>query len=148
MRQISHLLASRAGLVAFGLLLLLLSVPALIPLVLAVQEGPSGPDTPITSDTAAPGPSATAARGITGLVQAPDGSPVPDVFVAPESLASPPVLLPEIAIVTDRQGVYHWDLPPGPYRLTFTAAGYAATSAHVVVPTAGAARLDVTLSPT
>ena len=147
MRRISSLSAPRVSILALGLVLLL-SVPALLPLVVAAQEEPSSPDTPITSDTAAPGPSATAARGITGLVQAPDGSPVPDVFVAPESLATPPVRLPEIAIVTDRQGVYHWDLPPGPYRLTFTAAGYAATSAHVVVPTAGAARLDVTLSPT
>jgi hypothetical protein len=169
--RISQPQAARVGFVVVGVVVLL-SVPAVLATVFAAQgvpggteapmtggtaapdesvpeprEVPGGPDAPVVSDGAAPVQIVTHPRGVTGLVQAPDGSPVPSAFVSPESLASPPVMLPEIAILTDALGVYHWDLPPGPYRLTFTAEGYQPAQASVSVPLEGGVLLDVTLTP-
>jgi hypothetical protein len=136
----------RLGGLVLGLLMTL-SVLALAVTVFAAQEMPLGPDTHVSTDANAVGQSATDARGVSGVVQGPDGEPLADVFILPESLANPPSALPDIAILTDSHGIYHWNLPPGPYRITFIADGYQSETASLLVPADSAALLNVTLSP-
>ena len=106
-------------------------------------------DTPVCgpaggSDTPEPGPAPTLAL-MQGRVTTVDGQPLAGVLVTPQSTADPPAPLPEIAIWTDAQGAYWWSLPPGPYTLTFTRAGYQPRSAVVVLQPGQALDLDVTL---
>jgi hypothetical protein len=59
-----------------------------------------------------------------GRVRARNGTPVKGALVVPRSLDFPRKRIPEIAVITDRSGLYNWRLPPGRYSIEVRARGY------------------------
>ncbi|MDQ2995506.1 MAG: carboxypeptidase regulatory-like domain-containing protein [Chloroflexota bacterium] len=73
------------------------------------------------------------------------GNPIAGVLVMPVSTVNPPQAVPEIAVLTDAQGRYTWNLSPGAYTFTLTREGYALASQPIVVKPDQPVKLDVTL---
>lgn len=57
---------------------------------------------------------------IRGTVQDQNGNPVSGVLVVPEPKEELSVPIPEIAVYTDEQGKFTWNLPPGEYDFVLT----------------------------
>ncbi len=101
--------------------------------------GSSAPDQGVPGQ---PGTGQTRGQLVEGEVRDANGQPVAGVLVMPQGDAP----VPEIAIYTDTQGKYRWDLLPGTYTLTFSGAGYGPVTQSVTVPSDRAVKLDVTLN--
>lgn len=115
---------------------LLLALTACGPQPSSSGGDPGGP----ASDSATAGGTAagTAARGsVAGTVRAADGSPLTGAVVVPRSLDSPAQPVPELAVVTDRQGGYRWTLPPGRYELAVQVGERRALPVKTVTVQAG-----------
>ncbi|MGW4461956.1 carboxypeptidase-like regulatory domain-containing protein [Micromonospora sp. NPDC004704] len=98
--------------------------------------GPGG-DSPLSaSDPAADSGRATNRGTVTGRVLAADGSPVAGVAVAPKSLDDPARAIPELVVVSDDKGVFHWTLEPGRYEFRAQPTAGAAVSGHAAPQTA------------
>jgi len=68
-------------------------------------------------------------EGIQGKVHTPDGRPLQGVFVQAQPSDPNAGPVPDIAIVTDENGVYRWRLPPGQYTLSVNPENYEAQAA-------------------
>lgn len=74
-----------------------------------------GPDDAVAADTRA----SAGAASVEGTVTDASGRPVSGVMLQATSLASPPLPVPELAVVTDARGHYAWHgLRPGPYAVS------------------------------
>jgi len=62
------------------------------------------------------------------------------------SLDEPGKPIPEIAIVTDAEGGFHWPLKPGLYELTPMLDGHKGSPGEVTVPESGLGTIELTLS--
>jgi hypothetical protein len=90
---------------------------------------------------------ATAARvTIQGRATDGTGTPVTGALVVPASLDRPSPAIPELAVLTDRDGRYTWRLPPGRYVLTVTAEGFAPASGTASADAGETVELDFTLT--
>lgn len=105
-------------------------------------NAPSGPDSPVSGQ---PGQGGGNAMGLQGTVTDSTGQPVAGVMVVPQSTENPPQPIPEIAVMTTEDGRFQWSLPPGAYKLTFNAEGFAPTTQDVTVQADAPTALDVTL---
>jgi hypothetical protein len=84
----------------------------------------AGGDRPTSNDDRVGRPAAE--QGVAGVVRDSTGRPVSGVMIdARAEGGSPPV--PELAILSDRQGRFMWPLQPGTYRLQAGAAGTGVT---------------------
>jgi hypothetical protein len=94
-----------------------------------------------------PEPAANTRSGgiVEGRVIDAAGNPIAGILVMPASTANPPEAVPEIAVLTDAQGRYKWNLSPGPYTFTFTREGYAPAMQKIVVKPDQPVKLDLTL---
>ncbi|GAB4210017.1 MAG: hypothetical protein OHK0022_42220 [Roseiflexaceae bacterium] len=101
-----------------------------------------GSSTPDQSVPGNPGNGQTRGQLIQGEVRDSNGQPVAGVLVVPQGEAP----VPEIAIYTDTEGKYSWDLLPGTYTMTFSGTGYSTVSQRVTVPSDRALKLDITLN--
>ena len=89
------------------------------------------PADPVAADTRSP----AGAASFEGTVTDASGRPVSGIMLMASSLASPPLPVPELAVVTDAHGHYTWHgLPPGPYAVS---ASRAAASAKMQVTVVG-----------
>jgi hypothetical protein len=88
--------------------------------------------------------SPAAVRGtVSGTVRTADGRPLAGASVLPRSLDHPAQPVPEMVVVTDRQGTFSWSLPPGRYELTVhDAAGTRLAAKEVTVVAGRTATLD------
>ena len=125
------LLVTRAS----GVLLLLL-------LGACSLSDPFGSSTPVQGSPGQPGGGPARGQVVQGKVSDAAGKPVEGVLVVPQG--SQPV--PEIAVFTNAQGSYRWNLAPGTYTMTFTAAGYAPATHNVTVAADQTVDLDATLT--
>jgi hypothetical protein len=115
---------------------------ALLPLV-ACQRGAREDE--MVSSRANAGSQPTSPHGVSGRVTTADGKPIVRTMVQAESLDNPKQAIPEIGVLTGKDGSYLWPLRPGRYRLTIKAEGYPPVSREVVVRPNEAAHLDFTL---
>lgn len=60
---------------------------------------------------------------IHGTVQDQQGQPAAGILVMPEAKGDHPFPIPEIAVFTDEQGKFIWNLPPGDYDFVLTRNG-------------------------
>ncbi len=87
-------------------------------------------------------------EGIVGRITDTRGRPVVGALVQPRSLDDPSPPIPEIAIVSDDNGRYTWQLSPGSYELSVSADGYRGMTKLTKVKAGQAATLDFTLERT
>jgi hypothetical protein len=66
-------------------------------------------------------------------------------MVQAESLDAPKQAIPELAVMTGKDGGYWWPLRPGRYRLSVAADGYSRLSQEVIVRPGELAQLNFTL---
>jgi hypothetical protein len=85
-------------------------------------------------------------EGLAGRVLSPDRSPVAGALVQPRSLDTPGTRIPELAVVTDREGHYEWRLDPGEYEITVSADGYRRSVVKATVRRGRTTTLDITLA--
>ena len=117
-----------------------LAILLLIILVAACHN----PNQTVTSGSADEG-GPRARDGLAGRVTAPDGSPVSGAFVQAESLDEPAPPIPEIAVLTGKDGRYLWPLSPGRYRITVSADGYRPATGTATVLAGRPAALNLSL---
>lgn len=72
-------------------------------------------------------------QGVVGWVTTLDGYPVEGAFIQARSLGASGPPVPDIAILSDSQGRYAWQLLPGTYELSVTAEGYRPATGRVTV---------------
>lgn len=96
---------------------------ALAGVLAAVLGACAAQDVPASSDDPDSPPPAAARGVVEGTVTGPDGRPVAGAVVTPRSLDTPSRAIPEIAVLTNDQGMYRWTLLPGSYELTVNAEG-------------------------
>ena len=84
-------------------------------------------------------------HGVRGRVTTADGAPISTTMVQAESLDAPKQAIPELAVMTGKDGSYWWPLKPGHYRLSVAADGYPRVSREVIVRPGEVARLDFIL---
>ena len=87
-------------------------------------------------------------EGIVGRITDTRGQPIVGALVQPRSLDDPSPPIPEIAIVSDDNGRYTWQLSPGSYELSVSADGYRGMTKLTKVKAGQAATLDFTLERT
>lgn len=109
------------------------------------SSDPADPNAPVTGFPGQSDGGGASVPAIRGRVLDAAGQPVVGVLVLPESTDSPSQAIPEIAVMTNEQGEYQWNLPPGSYTLRFTAEGYTARAEPVTVVVGQPVTLDVTL---
>lgn len=68
---------------------------------------------------------------IHGIVEDQNGNPLSGVLVTPKPKGENVVPIPEIAVYTDEQGKFTWNLPPGEYEFVLTQ-NEQTTSQHTV----------------
>jgi len=129
---------SDRGLGWAGILLLILA-----PFLAA---GCADPDRPVSSGNDATVAGRGVSDGVEGRVTA-AGRPLAGVSVQPRSLDEPAPAIPEMAVVSEDDGQYHWSLRPGEYEITFVLDGYQPATRKVTVRSGEATRLDVELEP-
>ena len=117
---------------------------ALIPLLAASC---AGPDRPVASGGDAKVAERGGFEGVEGRVTASGQKPLAGVSVQPRSLDEPAAAIPEMAVVSEDDGQYHWTLRPGEYELTFALDGYQPATRKVTVRPRQATRLDIELEP-
>lgn len=83
--------------------------------------------------------------GVRGTVTDTGGNPIAGVMVHPTSLHDPQLLIPEMAILSDDDGTYAWDLAPGPYKLTASHAGFQSVTLRIDVAEAEVSVQDFAL---
>jgi hypothetical protein len=86
------------------------------------------------------------AEGIVGLVVDSSGKPVVGAGVQAEATGENRPPIPEIAIVTDRNGRYAWKLPAGEYAITVVAEGFETSRKRARVEPGQRVILDFVLS--
>lgn len=95
-----------------------------------------GPDDAVSTGTQPTDPRATS-RGVAsfqGTVTDALGRPVSGAMLQAISLASPPLPVPELAVITDARGHYAWHgLRPGPYAVSVSRGAEAAHTQLIVV---------------
>jgi hypothetical protein len=121
----------------------LLSVALVLSLGVSCQRGAT--EDRMGSTAANTGSTKQPAHGVRGRVASAEGKPIVATMVHAESLDNPKQAIPEIGVLTGKDGGYFWPLRPGRYRLTIKAEGYPPTSREVVVRPKETAQLDFTL---
>jgi hypothetical protein len=97
----------------------------------------------ISSDEGDPG-AGTLNKGVAGRITTVESYPVAGAFVQVSSSGGPgPV--PDIAILSDKDGYYNWALMPGTYELSVSADGYKPVTRRVAVEAGNVATLDFIL---
>jgi hypothetical protein len=129
----NHHLRVWAGLLCLAPLLLLASC--------------SGPDRSVNNGGGASNGNQGIAEGVEGRVTAPGQKPLAGVSVQPRSLDEPAAAIPEMAVVSEDDGQYHWSLRPGEYEISFALEGYQPATQKVTVRSSQVTRLDVELEP-
>jgi hypothetical protein len=117
----------------------------LLVLALLVAAGCADPDRPVTSGGDATAAGRGISEGVEGRVTASGQKPLAGVSVQPRSLDEPAAAIPEMAVVSEDDGQYHWTLRPGEYELTFVLEGYQPATRKVTVRPREATRLDIEL---
>lgn len=115
----------------------------------ATAGGPAGsaPDDAVSSDHRSVGAdvASSAVASVEGTVTDSGGRPVPTVMMTASSLASPPLPVPELAVVTDAAGRYAWfGLAPGRYVVS-SGRGATSASSEVTVVSGRATTVDLVL---
>ena len=100
----------------------------------------SGPNDAVSHED--PQTSPALAEGVTGTIAEEGGRPVEGAMLVPKSLDINGPAIPEIAIVSDRDGRYQWPLRPGRYDVTVRASGYEDVTRQVTVAPRTVATLD------
>ena len=122
---------------------------ALVAFILLASSGCSysNEDSPVTSTGQVEIGSGNV-EGIVGRITDTRGQPIVGALVQPRSLDDPSPPIPEIAIVSDDNGRYTWQLSPGSYELSVSADGYRGMTKLTKVKAGQAATLDFTLERT
>jgi hypothetical protein len=84
-------------------------------------------------------------EGVIGQVKARDGEAVVGAMIMPTPLSTVAPPVPEIAIITDKDGRYEWPLPPGPYQITVLIDGFRKQAKKVEIMPSQVSTLDFTL---
>ena len=92
-------------------------------------------------------PTTGGATAVEGTVTDSGGSPVEGALVQASAPDDPTAVLPDIALLTDRQGHYRWNLGPGSYELTVSKDGFRTAAKRVMLELGRVATLDFTLEP-
>ena len=100
-------------------------------------------DTSVSSDSA--GQSQGLKQGVVGRVTNAAGQPVSGVMIQAVSLGASGPPIPEIAILSGRDGRYAWSLQPGDYELTPSIDGQQGAALRVTVRANKVATLDFQL---
>lgn len=88
---------------------------------------------------------ASSVSGVHGRVSDPDGLPLPGAVVAARSISSSESSPAVATVVTDGQGAFALQLPPGDYRVSADLEGFDRASARVAVAPGASAALDLQL---
>ena len=106
-----------------------------------------GADTAVGAPAApaAPGRAAPIDLGVLGRIVDATGKPVERATVGAEVLDAQSGPIPEIGVVSDENGDFHWPLQPGRYRLTPYVEGARGDSQEVVVQAGKATRVNFTV---
>jgi hypothetical protein len=84
-------------------------------------------------------------RGVAGRITSTTGRPLEGALVAVRGLGHSPAAVPELAVYSDDEGRYAWDLPPGRWELSVRAEGHRRSAKAVHVRTGQRATLDFRL---
>jgi hypothetical protein len=114
---------------------------------------PTTTTTPGGADTTVAAPAATAAAGgeapiefgVLGRIVDATGKPVQMATVGAEVLDAQSGPIPEIGVLTNEKGEFHWPLRPGRYRLTPYLEGVKMDPQEVVVEAGKATRVTFTV---
>jgi len=109
--------------------------------------GCADPDRPVASGGDATAAGRGGSEGVEGHVTAPGQKPLAGVSVQPRSLDQPAAAIPEMAVVSEDDGQFHWSLRPGEYEISFALDGYQPETRRVTVRPREVTRLDVELLP-
>ena len=90
-------------------------------------------------------PNAGNSEGVTGLVTTSDNLAVEGAFIQPKSLDDPAPPIPEMAVLSNRQGRYTWLLLPGNYRISVSVKGCQTAFRRVVIEAGKMAEADFVL---
>ena len=93
------------------------------------------------SASAASNPSESSVEGVRVIVTT-GAAPLAEVTVLAGALDSGTPPVPELAVVTDAQGLGFWPLRPGRYEITVSAGGYRPAAKPVTVEAGRIATLD------
>ena len=85
------------------------------------------------------------ATAVEGTVRTGDDTPVEGALVQVASPDDPTAVVPDIALYTDREGHYRWDLGPGNYEITISKDGFRTATKPVTLQRGSIATLDFTL---
>lgn len=105
---------------------------------------PSGPNSSVSHDED-PQADRAIAEGVSGTIKDEGGHAVEGAIVTPKSLDANAPPIPEIAIVSDKDGQYQWPLRPGRYEVTARASGYRDATQQVTVTARTVTTLDFAL---
>lgn len=118
--------------------------PLLVLIILVGVEGCGDRNQPVSSDNGGR-TGQDIVEGVRGRVLAPNGSPIIDAFIQARSLDVPANPVPDLGVLTQKEGWYSWPLSPGTYSITVSAMGYQPASRSVRVEAGQTTRLDFTL---
>ena len=111
-----------------------------------MEDRVSDPDQPVRSVTdAANNPQI--AQGITGRVSTATGQPIVDARITAQSLDHPARPIPDVAMLSDAQGVFTWPLPPGKYRISAISDEGEIASRPAIVTAGAVTTIDLSAKP-
>jgi hypothetical protein len=88
---------------------------------------------------------ASIGQGVEGRAIDAAGRPVSGGLVVPRSLDEPSPPIPELAVLTDKDGQYSWRLPAGNFEISISAQGFRTARKPVTVKAGQVSRLDFVL---
>jgi hypothetical protein len=109
-------------------------------------SGQGGREQPVAGGATGGGaPTPAPERGVAGRITSITGRPVEGALVAVRGLGRSPAAVPELAVYSDGEGRYWWDLPRGRWELSVRAEGHRQSAKVVHVRAGQRATLDFRL---
>lgn len=115
--------------------------PLLCAQSVAAGDSPSNPDRPLRGPATAVAPQMR--EGVVGRLLRSQERPVAGAMISATSLDRPSKPVPDIAILTDAEGVFAWPLRAGTYRLAAVTDGRSIATAVVTVEPGEVTRVDL-----
>jgi hypothetical protein len=103
------------------------------------------PDAPVAAPSLTGSAPPAIRQGVAGRVVDDRAQPIARALIQPRSLDTNAAPIPEIAVFSNADGAYAWQLAPGRYEFTVTTDGYQAATVQAIVNSSQVTILDFSL---